>query len=164
MDTEKINGILSDLEQAGPDYFYLGGGVSRERIKSVEAELGIEFCTDYIQFINKYGFLGLHDEYIAGISNLGFDGGRRELEDVRSTMDGIKEDAEYEPGAGRTILQNFDYEFFYLLDHTDAKVYFADPFSGETGVKYPNLEALLIEFCEDTLVRWQDIPDWYGPK
>ncbi|WP_053982123.1 SMI1/KNR4 family protein [Marinagarivorans algicola] len=101
-------------------------GVNKESISLVEAKLNIIFCEDYVHFLQRYGALCISDVCVSGV----FDGAELEESEGCVHYDTITFYSEYpEVRSGFTVFNAEENEAYELLDHSDSKIYFFDPFS-----------------------------------
>lgn len=146
MNVVHIDKLISDVESV--ETVYVAGGADAAAIKQVEQELGFSFCSDYVEFLRKYGSIAVVDERLIGLHMDYFSdtsGGDVRCESRRFTSEtGVPLDK-------KTVLMNFEGEGYVILDHSDGSSLLYDPFSKKYHSFAKNLEEAIEEFLKSHL-------------
>lgn len=143
MDLGHIDKLIAKAKSR--ESVYVAGGAEVAAIRQVENELGISFCSDYVEFLSKYGMIGVVDEHLFGLHMKYFSdksGGDVRFETRRFTSEtGLTLE-------NKTVLLNIDGEGYLLIDHANGAVLSYDPLAKMFHSYAPNLEGAIEKFFE----------------
>lgn len=144
MDFEHVDSLITDAKTR--EFVYVAGGAGSAVIKQVEKEMGVTFCKDYVEYLRKYGSIGVGEDQLAGIIMDYFSdtsGGDVRFETSRFTSEtGLALD-------NKTVLLNFSGEGYVVLDHSNGSVLLYDPFSKKYHSYANDLEGAIEVYFND---------------